>query len=310
MEMLMDSKDRRDAGIDFTITASSGEVVDEFSISAEVNGPTLVTEEFRLPDGMGAGDYNIRASLRGTPVSRDFMFTVMPVHMVTESVRKTSTALYDDFEVTVINEGNVMEPRYVTYRSYPNNYWVTGLVTAPEDCFVSGGDKTCRYVFQDLAPGERVTLSYRLDYWSVYATYALILIAVFLTIFFAMRRMTAPVIVKKHARRGGKHHVVLEIRNPFRHTLSNAIVRDWVSPLANVLQHEIKMVRPLVRRSDAGTELIWKLGNIKPNETRIITYPVKALVQGSLKMPRAYIRYNKPSGRLRRLFSKPLIFDT
>ena len=70
------------------------------------------------------------------------------------------------------------------------------------------------------------------------------------------------------------------------------------------------MIKPLVRRSDAGTELIWKLGDIKPKETRIITYPIKALVSGNLKMPKAYIRFNKPNGKLRRLFSKPLIINT
>jgi len=87
-------------------------------------------------------------------------------------------------------------------------------------------------------------------------------------------------------------------------------VRDWVSPLANVLHHEISMLKPLVRRSDAGTELIWKLGDIRPKETRIITYPIKGLVKGSLKMPRAYIRYNKPNGKLNRIFSKPLVINT
>ena len=69
------------------------------------------------------------------------------------------------------------------------------------------------------------------------------------------------------------------------------------------------MVKPMIRKSEAGTELIWKLGDIKPKETRIITYPVKALVQGSLKMPKAYIRFNKPNGRLKRIFSRPVVIE-
>ncbi len=311
LNILLNSKEPANASMDFVVTSSSGETLKEFSLSARVDGPTLVEESITLPVGMLAGDYNVEVSLVGTPVRKDYMFTVLPVHMITESVKKTSSALYDDYEITIINEGNVREPQYVTYRTLPNNDWVTGLITEPETCFMRNGEKTCRYVFYDLAPGESATMSYRLDYWSIYATYILVLVAVFMVVFLGMRRVTAPVIIKRHVRKGGdRHHVVLEVRNPFYHNLSNAIIRDWVSPLANVLHHEIDMVRPLIRRSDAGTELIWKLGDIKPKETRLISYPIKTLVQGSLRMPRAYIRYNKPNGRLRRIFSKPLVIES
>jgi hypothetical protein len=311
LNILLNSKEPADAGMDFGIKNCRGETVKEFSLSANVNGPTLVEESIALPEGILSGDYDVEVTLAGTPVRKDYMFTVLPVHMVTESARKTSSALYDEYEVTITNEGNIREPAYATYRTVPNNDWVTGFITEPDDCFVRGSEKTCMYVFYDLAPGESAAISYRLDYWPVYAAYILVLIAIVSLIFLGMRRATAPVIIKRHVRkRDDKHHVILEIRNPFYHNISNAIVRDWVSPLANVLHHEIDVLRPLIRRSDAGTELIWKLGEIRPKETRIITYPIKALVQGSLKMPRAYIRYNKPNGRIRRIFSKPIIIET
>lgn len=310
LNVLLDSRGPSEAGMDFVIKNCRGETIKEFSFSADVEGPTLFEETVPLPEGLTAGDYDVGVTLSGTPVRRDCMFTIMPVHMVTESVKKTSAALYDEYEVTVTNEGNIVEPSYATYRTVPNNDWVTGFITEPDGCSVSGGEKTCMYVFSDLAPGESSTVSYRLDYWSVYATYILVLVAVFSLIVLGMRRATSPVIIKRHVRKGGdRHHVVLEIRNPFYHNISNAIVRDWVSPLANVLHHEIDVIRPLIRRSDAGTELIWKLGDIRPKETRIITYPIKSLVQGSLKMPRAYIRYNKPNGRIRRIFSKPIVIE-
>ncbi|MCK4715017.1 MAG: hypothetical protein KAT35_05540, partial [Candidatus Aenigmarchaeota archaeon] len=311
INILMSSKDRRQAELSLVIVNNRGEFLERFSLTPEVNGLTMIEETFPLSEDILAGDYNVVAYLMGTPVRKECMFTVMPIHMITEEVKKTSSTFYDEFEITIVNEGNIAERQYVIYKNFPNNDWVTGLVTDPEECFVRGGEKTCKYVFSDLAPGESVSMGYRLDYWSIYATYALVLVAIFMLVFFGMRRATAPVIIKRHVRRaGGKHHVVLEVKNPFYHNLSNAIVRDWVSPLANVIHHEISVLKPLIRRSDAGTELIWKLGDIKPKETRIITYPIKALVSGSLKMPRAYIRYNKPNGRLRRLFSKTLIVNT
>ena len=311
LNILLNSKAPSKANMDFVITNYRGETIKKFSLTADVKGPTVFEDSVLLPADMLAGDYNVQVSLLGTPVKKSYMFTVLPVHKITESVKKTSSALSDEFEITIINEGNIEEQQYVTYKTVPASDWVTGLITEPEDCFLRDGEKTCKYVFYDLAPGETETMSYRLDYWSIYATFILILVALFMAVFFGMRRATAPVIIKRQVRKGdGRHHVVLEIRNPFYHNLSNAIVRDWVSPLANVIHHEIDMVKPLVRRSDAGTELIWKLGDIKPKETRLISYPIKALVQGSLKMPKAYIRYNKPNGKLKRIFSRPLVIET
>lgn len=310
LNILMNSKNRREAELSFVILNYRGEFIKRFSLIATVNGPTMVEETVPLPPDMFAGDYNVVVSLMGTPVEKEYMFTVLPIHAVTEKVKKTSSTLYDEFEITIINEGNIKEPQYVTYKTLPSSDWVTGLITEPEECFTRNGDMTCKYTFQDLAPGDSVTLNYRLDYTSIYAAFGIVLVAIFMLTFFGLRRATAPVIIKRHVRKaGGKSHIVLEIRNPFYHNLSNAIVRDWVSPLANVIHHEITMIKPLIRRSGAGTELIWKLGDIKPKESRIITYPIKALVKGSLKMPRAYIRYNKPNGRLKRLFSRTLVFN-
>ena len=311
LNVLMDSKDRRDADLSFVMLNNKGEFLKRFSMVVAVDGQTVIEETVELPQDMLAGDYNVKVSLIGTPVEKECMFTVLPVHNVVESVKKTSSAFQDDFEITIINDGNIAEREYVSYKTVPNNDWISGLITEPDDCFVRNGEKTCMYVFSDLAPGDSVTLEYSLNYLPIYTGIALASIALFMVVFLGMRRATAPVIIKRHVRKsGGLHHVVLEVRNPFYHNLSNAIVRDWVTPLANVLHNEIKMLKPLIRRSDAGTELIWKLGDIKPKETRIITYPLKTLVKGSLKMPKAYIRYNKPNGKLKRLFSRGLVINS
>jgi hypothetical protein len=311
LDLDMDSKNMREAELSFAIIDGNGDFIERFSETAEVDGPTHVERTAHLPEGMLAGDYDVKVSLMGTPVEKDYTFTILPVHDVVESVKKTSGALYDDYEITVTNEGNLVEKQYVSYKTVPNNDWVTGLITEPDDCYVNGGEKTCKYVFSDLAPGDSATLEYRLDYTPVYAAFGTVLVAIFLLVFFGMRRATSPVIIKRHVRKAdGKYHVVLEIRNPFYHNLSNAIVRDWVTPLASVIHDEIMMLKPMIRRSDAGTELIWKLGDIRPKETRIITYPIKALVKGNLKMPKAYIRFNRPNGKLRRLFSRGLVIDT
>jgi hypothetical protein len=69
-----------------------------------------------------------------------------------------------------------------------------------------------------------------------------------------------------------------------------------VSPLAQVLHEEIESTKPVIRRLEQGTELIWKLGEMKPREERILQYKVRSLVHGSLKMPGAHLKFTAGKG--------------
>jgi hypothetical protein len=87
-------------------------------------------------------------------------------------------------------------------------------------------------------------------------------------------------------------------------------VRDWVSPLAQVLQEEIESSKPAIRSQDDGTELIWKLGDMKPREERILQYKVRSLVHGSLKMPGAQLKFTAGKGDKKiRLVSNGIILQ-
>ena len=125
---------------------------------------------------------------------------------------------------------------------------------------------------------------------------------------FSFFRAAKPKLRKKHMRKGGNtHSIILELKNPFYHKLRNVMVRDWVSPLASVMHEEISSTKPVIRKSEAGTELVWRLGNMLPREERILNYKIKTLIQGSLKMPRAYARFDTDKGKKFKIYSKPLI---
>jgi len=122
-------------------------------------------------------------------------------------------------------------------------------------------------------------------------------------------KVTAPRIKKRHiSSKGTTHTIALEIKNPFsRKNLRNVIIRDWVSPLAKVIHQEFDSLKPIIRRTEAGTELIWKLGDLIGKEERIITYKLQSFVEGQLKMPRAYLRYRDDSGKGSKVFSKGVV---
>jgi hypothetical protein len=89
-------------------------------------------------------------------------------------------------------------------------------------------------------------------------------------------------------------------------TTKNVIVRDWVSPLATVIMEEFEAVRPVVKRSDAGTELVWSLGDMKPREERLLSYKIRPVVYGNLKLARASMRYKNRKGERKRIHSNPV----
>jgi hypothetical protein len=276
-----------------------------------LEGETEVSMSINLPENILAGEYQILASVDSLRLEAGSGFTIEPVQDLITITTKESTALYEDVLISIQNNGNIIERGIVNRQTVPNNDWISGLITAPESCTPQLDNKECTYVINSLMPGETAFITYRLEFWPIYAQYALVIIIIISVIAFSFMRAASPKIVKRYVGKGtGKHAVIIEIKNPFFRNMKNVIVRDWISPLAHVLQEEIDSTRPaLRRRSDAGTELIWKLGDIKPNETRILTYKIKTLVQGSLKMPRAYMRYHNERGKRYRALSKAMTVE-
>jgi len=306
---VLESTEERTIDAVLDVKESSGRVVKTFSEHLTIKGMETIKKSIPLLDFL-AGKYSIEAGVAGTKLKMTTEFEIEPVHDIVEVVKRISTPLYEDVIITIENRGNVIEKEYKTTQTLPNNDLITGMVTEPIRCDVEGENKVCSYVVQGLAPGSSAIITYRLNYWVIYGGYAIIVLVILAIITFSFIRVTNPTISKRHARKGeDKHSIILEVKNPFMHHLRNVIVRDWVSPLARVLHEEFEMLMPVIRRSEAGTELIWKLGDMKPKETRIITYKIKTLVLGSLRMPRAYMRFTSDKGKKTRIFTKHLIVE-
>ena len=296
----------------FEVVDENGESVAKMFDSYHISkGKSRVSADIKLPKYMLAGTYTLRVYAENLRTGNETSFVVQPLHNVVTTVVRERTALYEDVKVIVENKGNVIERNHVTEQVVPNNDLITGFVTAPANCVPEIDKKKCEFVTKELRPGDTALITYRLEFWPIYAQYGLIAVIIVSVILFSFFRAAKPTIIKRHIKKpGGKHRIILEIKNPFLHHMKNVIVRDWISPLAHVIHEETNPAKPVLRRrSDAGTEMIWKLGDIKPKETRILTYKIKTLVNGNLKMPRAYMRYHNHKGKRFRIFSKPIVLE-
>ncbi|MBI4021691.1 MAG: hypothetical protein HY369_05605 [Candidatus Aenigmarchaeota archaeon] len=297
----------KDMTADVTFEILQGDRVVTSLVSAEtVTGPGmfLIHKTLPLSPYEAPGTYTLRASAAGVVI--EMPFTVGERRNLVKTVDKVPTVWNSETIITVTNEGNV-EETFQTQEATPSSYPLTGLLTAPTDCSTNGGETRCAYSV-DVPPGQTRQIRYRVEFWPDYLkilTGGLVVLALGV---FTVTKYSKPVIRKRYRRGKDMTSVVLSVRNAFNHT-QGVVVRDWVSPLASVVMEEFEAVRPVVRRSDAGTELVWNLGDLKPREERLISYKIQPLIKGNLRMPPATLRYKRSSGDMVRRRSNHLTIE-
>ena len=289
----------------FQIKDSNEMTVSDFSFDIEVYESKRITKYIDVEDLL-ADDYEITVSIADTKLYKKEFFTVDPVRNVVEKRKLTSNPLWKIVEVTIENQGNVVEEDYEYYQDVESDAF-TGFVTKPDNCYEENEEMKCKYGINEIRPGMTAKIVYRIDLWPILGGYALGLIGLVSGAGLVVKRSTRPKIKKRSIRKSGSEHtVMLELKNPFRTDIENIVVRDWVSPLAVVI-NKFDSVKPVIRKSDAGTELIWKLDKIEKKDDRILSYKIRTMINGEIKMPKAYIRYKNMKGEKGKVFSNPLI---
>ncbi|MBI4176493.1 MAG: hypothetical protein HY518_04760 [Candidatus Aenigmarchaeota archaeon] len=270
----------------------------------DVIGERAVSEIVPMPETAWAGEYTIKASVKGHKILYDISdsagFTLEPVRNVVESEKRTSSVFYDTVTVTVTNLGNV-ESQYTVERAVPSDL-VTGFVTNPSGCSDAAGSKTCRYALAALQPGQSAEVVYRVEYWPKFAPIAAIAIIVLVVAAGSYVRYTRPVIRKRVVSKGSyTYSVILEIRNPVKQ-LKDVFISDFV-PQTAVVEEEFESAKPHLNATQTGTELVWKLGDLTSSDHRILAYRIKSALIGGTRMPRAQLRYIDAKGTEKRLYS-------
>jgi len=282
---------------EFGVRDGSGRIVGSVPFTETVNGEKEIRTSLVPGERLAAGTYTAYVTIKMTSVSANSSFTVQPVRSITQRVEEMPAGFSKQVVISVTNEGNVVERNYAFQQATPIEP-VTGMLTKPADnCMEKNGMMVCNYVVSEIKPGATAQVTYSVSYWPMINGYALIAVVMIGLVAFSFMKATTPRIVKRHSRKGeDRHNVSIHVTNPFFHRLSDVVVRDWVSPLGQVLQEEIESAKPAIRSQDEGTELIWKLGDMKPREERILQYKVRPLMRGSLKMPGAQLKFNTDKG--------------
>jgi hypothetical protein len=305
VDLTVTSKKTRDIEIDFEITDSKDNRVKVLSVTRSVTGEREISESIPLED-MLAGSYSIKVSLVGTDVSRTANFYIQAVHNVVTTKKTVSNPLTQEVTITITNQGNTAD-NYNIEENLPAGQYVT-LIDSPSSQYLQEDEMVYQWSLTGMQVGQTIEIKYTVDYWKNILGWVIMGLAIIGLLGLGVVRAGRPNISKTYMRRRDGHVIVLEIRGSLSKNLRNVLVKDRVSPLGKVLP-EFEGPKPIVRESESGTELIWRLGDIRPRSEIYLTYKIRPLIEAQLKMPRAYLTYRKGDEGKITVFSKQLMLE-
>jgi len=201
--------------------------------------------------------------------------------------------LLQTITIKVKNEGNAPATSFYVTEDIPTFMKAFFYPSEQATVEVIGNRIYYHWLIQDLIPGGTRNIIYQISLWNAWAIAQILIIAVII----AFRIVYVPGVVKRFRHtgpisRGKEIQIALEVKNRSIHEIKDVTVRDFVPPIAKVVDR-FDTVRPLVRRIGTGTEVIWKFDSLKPREERVLTYWIVPSVDipGSLKLTKAYMRF-------------------
>lgn len=293
----MDSIVDEEVTAEFSLISSSGVKMATYTRTFAVDGKTNITQSIPLSAAVFADTYTVRVEVKDADMLFEETFEIDPVHRIVKASEESSGALFQEYSISVSNEGNVIEEDYTVTANVP-----TGFVTfsvEPDNC--EGG--VCEWTVPKLNPEEALQIVYRVEYWPLVAQGLLIAVILGVFVFFGWNRINVPSFRKRvEIGKDGKYTTVLEIRNAGK-KITNVVIKDEVSPLFKLIR-KFDTVEPAIKHHEDTTELVWSLPAIEPGDHRIIHYKVTPVVEGHLKVPKAHMRYSTENGKKSKIESK------
>ena len=288
-------------------------IVEKFdeSVKIEPKSSKKLTYSVGIKNVNEPGDYEIKVvvknELNKILDERKTTFKIETVHKIDEEKETKNSILYSDVVIRVTNNGNYVEKNFYVTESMPT---ISKNFFYPEIEPVSEEEKENRIIYKwlidELKPGQTITIKYQLRFTSVVITACVLIIAVIWIVWLFFK----PIIKKSYfgfLAEKQEITVSLTLKNKGRKILNNLIVKDIVPPLASVVK-KFETLQPKVVRKSKGTELTWRIKQLKPREERIITYKIRPVIEitGGLKLPKAFFTFETKKGKKRRILSKTI----
>ncbi|MEM7817432.1 MAG: hypothetical protein QXL81_01295 [Candidatus Aenigmatarchaeota archaeon] len=243
----------------------------------------VVKRGFTIPECQASGEYTAHADVQfqGKNVfSADEPFVIAEKFAPVIVKNETTSAFKAETSVAIKNIGNVGGTAEYTEQILGTLFFAGDKPTSTD-----GGFKWRI----DLGACQAATIHYQIDYTPIPA--ALFVLLALWYIFFRMRTIGIRKIILQKARieKGFEFTVGINVKSWVK--AKDIEIRDFVPSLFEV--RDTPGIKPIKRRSEAGTELIWRFKEFKPYEERILDYKIIPLfsISGNINLPRASVSF-------------------
>lgn len=210
-------------------------------------------------------------------------------------------------EISVMNEGNVPTGSFYVSESVPIFMKIFFFPKVEPNLEETKENRVVySWFISSLGPGETYKIVYDISTWNA----VLIVAVLIVTVIYVFSQVFTVSIVKKHRHVGPitkerEITVMLEARNRARNEIRDVIVRDFVPAVATVVER-FDTLRPTLRKTAGGTEIVWRIDSLGSGDERILTYRIRPVVDiiGTLKLPKAYIKFMNKKKEVKRVLSK------
>lgn len=210
--------------------------------------------------------------------------------------------------INITNKGNTPDSSYVVTESMPR---ISKYFFDPDIEPVSEDIKDNRVVYTWIVSGLDPDESQIIRYQFRYSNIVILSGVLFLILIIVASYYYKPTLMKKYSGmlvQEKETIVTLHIKNNSAREIHNVIVKDHVPPVAVVVK-EFDTLAPEIRRTQRGTDLIWKIDKLKSKEERILTYRIKPVidVEGRFKLPKAHFTYKSGKNIIDKVAEKIII---
>ncbi len=252
---------------------SFGDRTKTMSVSSlDFGAEKAFSTDFSLDPLAAPGDYNMDVKLvqdTSVLVRKSLPFKV-PLISNIKTARNVSSSIFGNY-ITLVSTNYGNAPKTADISSQVLNAWYS-LYSGPQPS--SAGAEYAWTV--SLAPGESLTMNYSEIFWPVPL---LLVMLAFIGAYYYISATSLSLrkrIMRGHIlSEGNEASVSLEVRSGLR-AIDNVVVRDFV-PKQFSVSERFETIKPVIRKTPSGTELVWRLGRLKSREVRVLHYRMKAV---------------------------------
>jgi len=216
-------------------------------------------------DNSKPGNYviDIELYIDGKYSDQETLLFNIPIHrQVVVDKDVTTTPIGAFVTLKAVNTGNSVD-KAMFEDNVEDGWWVSYFGPTPDRT----GDDGWTW-FATLLPNEDGEISYVLLYWPVPILLVLFLAGAVM----GFLHLTGVHISKKIHKIGDDVKISIHVKN-LGGVLEGCVVRDLV-PNSFILPKDFGTLKPIIRKTAHGTELLWRVGNMRAGEERLVNYNI------------------------------------